>query len=41
VIAALRPYAEAGVTDVCIRFAGEGQLAQLERFTHDVLPAFR
>ena len=41
VIAALRAYAEAGVTDVCIRFAGDGQLAQLERFTRDVLPAFR
>jgi len=41
VIAALQPYAAAGVTDLCIRFAGDGQLAQLERFTTEVLPAFR
>jgi alkanesulfonate monooxygenase SsuD/methylene tetrahydromethanopterin reductase-like flavin-dependent oxidoreductase (luciferase family) len=39
VIAALRRYAEAGVTDLCIRFVGDGQLAQLERFTEEVLPA--
>ncbi len=41
VIAALRRYADAGVTDLCIRFVGDGQLAQLERFTKEVLPAFR
>jgi hypothetical protein len=39
VIAALRRYADAGVTDLCIRFVGDAQLAQLERFTADVLPA--
>jgi alkanesulfonate monooxygenase SsuD/methylene tetrahydromethanopterin reductase-like flavin-dependent oxidoreductase (luciferase family) len=41
VIAALRRYADAGVTDLCVRFVGDDQLAQLERFTRDVLPAFR
>jgi alkanesulfonate monooxygenase SsuD/methylene tetrahydromethanopterin reductase-like flavin-dependent oxidoreductase (luciferase family) len=41
VIAALRRYADAGVTDLCIRFVGDGQLAQLERFTKEVLPALR
>ncbi|HEV8616191.1 MAG TPA: LLM class flavin-dependent oxidoreductase [Methylomirabilota bacterium] len=39
VIAALRRYAAAGVSDLCIRFAGDDQLAQLERFTAEVLPA--
>jgi alkanesulfonate monooxygenase SsuD/methylene tetrahydromethanopterin reductase-like flavin-dependent oxidoreductase (luciferase family) len=39
VIEALRGYAAAGVTDLCIRFVGDEQLAQLERFTTDVLPA--
>ena len=39
VIGALRRYADAGVTDLCIRFVGDGQLAQLERFTEEVLPA--
>jgi alkanesulfonate monooxygenase SsuD/methylene tetrahydromethanopterin reductase-like flavin-dependent oxidoreductase (luciferase family) len=41
VIEALQRYAAAGATDLCIRFAGDGQLAQLERFTTDVLPALR
>ena len=41
VIAALGQYAAAGVTDLCIRFIGDDQLAQLERFTTDVLPALR
>jgi alkanesulfonate monooxygenase SsuD/methylene tetrahydromethanopterin reductase-like flavin-dependent oxidoreductase (luciferase family) len=41
VIAALRRYAAAGVTDLCIRFAGDDQLPQLERFTEEVLPALR
>jgi hypothetical protein len=29
------------VTDLCIRFAGEDQAAQLEQFIAEVLPAFR
>jgi alkanesulfonate monooxygenase SsuD/methylene tetrahydromethanopterin reductase-like flavin-dependent oxidoreductase (luciferase family) len=41
VIAALRRYADAGATDLCIRFVGDDQLAQLERFTREVLPAIR
>ena len=41
VIAALRRYAAQGVTDLCIRFVGDDQLAQLERFTTEVLPALR
>ena len=41
VIAALRSYAAAGVTDLCIRFVGDDQLAQLERFTAEVFPALR
>jgi len=41
VIAALRRYDAAGATDLCIRFAGNDQLAQLERFTAEVLPALR
>ena len=39
VLEALRRYAGAGVTDLCIRFAGDDQLAQLSRFTEEVLPA--
>jgi alkanesulfonate monooxygenase SsuD/methylene tetrahydromethanopterin reductase-like flavin-dependent oxidoreductase (luciferase family) len=39
VIAALQTYAKAGVTDLCIRFVGNDQLAQLDRFTAEVLPA--
>ena len=31
--------AAAGVTDLCLRFAGDDQLAQMERFTAEVLPA--
>jgi alkanesulfonate monooxygenase SsuD/methylene tetrahydromethanopterin reductase-like flavin-dependent oxidoreductase (luciferase family) len=38
VIAALRRYAEAGVTDLCLRFVGEDQFQQFERFTAEVLP---
>ena len=34
----LRRYQAAGVTDLCIRFAGEDQLAQLEQFIEGVLP---
>jgi alkanesulfonate monooxygenase SsuD/methylene tetrahydromethanopterin reductase-like flavin-dependent oxidoreductase (luciferase family) len=41
VIAALRRYAAAGVTDLCLRFVGDDQLEQLDRFTADVLPALR
>ena len=38
VVTALRRYAAFGVTDLCIRFAGDDQLAQMERFTAEVLP---
>ena len=41
VIDALRRYAAAGVTDLCIRFVGDDQRAQLERFTAEVLPRLR
>ena len=36
----LKRYEKAGVTDICIRFAGTDQLPQLEKFIRDVLPAF-
>jgi hypothetical protein len=39
VIAALRGYVEAGATDLCIRFAGDDQLDQLDRLTAEALPA--
>jgi alkanesulfonate monooxygenase SsuD/methylene tetrahydromethanopterin reductase-like flavin-dependent oxidoreductase (luciferase family) len=39
VIEALRRYAAAGANDLCIRFIGDDQLPQLERFTREVLPA--
>ena len=39
VITALNRYADAGVTDLCLRFVGDDQLKQLERFTAEVLPA--
>src|SRR5262245_15000168 len=41
VIEALGRYASAGATDLCIRFVGDDQLAQLERFTTEALPALR
>jgi len=41
VLAALGRYAEAGVTDLCLRFVGLDQEAQLERFTNRVWPALR
>jgi alkanesulfonate monooxygenase SsuD/methylene tetrahydromethanopterin reductase-like flavin-dependent oxidoreductase (luciferase family) len=41
VIAALRRYGEAGATDLCVRFVGDDQLVQLERFSRDVLPHLR
>jgi alkanesulfonate monooxygenase SsuD/methylene tetrahydromethanopterin reductase-like flavin-dependent oxidoreductase (luciferase family) len=40
VIASLKRYEAAGVTDLAIRFAGADQLPQLERFIRDVAPAF-
>src|SRR5262245_45450331 len=39
VIGALRRYQAAGATDLCIRFVGDDQQAQLERFTAEVLPS--
>jgi hypothetical protein len=39
VVGALRRYADAGVTDLCVRLVGDDQQAQLERFTKEVLPA--
>jgi alkanesulfonate monooxygenase SsuD/methylene tetrahydromethanopterin reductase-like flavin-dependent oxidoreductase (luciferase family) len=39
VIDVLARYRAAGVTDLCIRFAGDDQLAQLEQFIEAVLPA--
>ena len=41
VIESLSRYAAAGVTDLCLRFVGDDQQAQLERFTAEVLPALR
>ena len=41
VIGALQRYAAAGVTDLCLRFIGDDQLTQVERFTAEVLPALR
>jgi len=41
VIDTLKRYEAAGVTDLCIRFAGTDQVAQLEQFIHEVIPAFR
>jgi alkanesulfonate monooxygenase SsuD/methylene tetrahydromethanopterin reductase-like flavin-dependent oxidoreductase (luciferase family) len=41
VIKTLRRYAEVGVTDLCVRFVGDDQMPQLERFTREVLPALR
>ena len=40
VIDTLKCYEAAGVTDLCIRFAGTDQIAQLEQFIHEVVPAF-
>jgi alkanesulfonate monooxygenase SsuD/methylene tetrahydromethanopterin reductase-like flavin-dependent oxidoreductase (luciferase family) len=40
VISALKQYEAAGVTDLCIRFSGEDQRQQLDRFSREVLPAF-
>jgi alkanesulfonate monooxygenase SsuD/methylene tetrahydromethanopterin reductase-like flavin-dependent oxidoreductase (luciferase family) len=41
VVAALDRYAVAGVSDLCIRFVGDDQLAQFERFTTEVWPALQ
>jgi alkanesulfonate monooxygenase SsuD/methylene tetrahydromethanopterin reductase-like flavin-dependent oxidoreductase (luciferase family) len=41
VIELLGRYAAAGVTDLCVRFIGNDQQAQLERFSAEVLPAVR
>ena len=41
VVDALSRYATAGVTDLCVRFVGDDQQAQLARFTAEVLPALR
>jgi len=40
VIEVLRRYERAGVTDLCVRFAGTDQLAQLGKFVAEVLPTF-
>ena len=41
VIDTLKRYESAGVTDLCIRFAGADQVQQVERFIREVAPAFR
>jgi hypothetical protein len=41
VITALRRYGDAGVTDLCLRFADHDGQRQLQRFTNEVLPALR
>ena len=41
VVETIRRYAAAGATDLCIRFVGNDQMAQLDRFTAEVLPAVR
>lgn len=40
VVDTLKRYEAAGVTDLCVRFAGTDQRAQLEQFIRDVVPAF-
>jgi hypothetical protein len=40
VIDTLKRYEAAGVTDLCIRLVGTDQVAQLEQFMHEVVPAF-
>ena len=39
VIDVIRRYEAAGVTDLCVRLVGEDQVAQLEQFIGEVLPA--
>lgn len=41
VIDVLKRYEAAGVTDLCVRLVGEDQVAQLEWFIRDVLPALK
>ena len=41
VVDTLKLYEAAGVTDLCVRFAGTDQVAQLEQFIGEVAPAFR
>jgi alkanesulfonate monooxygenase SsuD/methylene tetrahydromethanopterin reductase-like flavin-dependent oxidoreductase (luciferase family) len=41
VIDTLKRYEALGVSDLCIRFVGEDQVAQLEQFISGVLPAFK
>ena len=41
VVESLQRYAAAGITDLCLRFVGDDQQAQLERFTAEVLPRLR
>jgi alkanesulfonate monooxygenase SsuD/methylene tetrahydromethanopterin reductase-like flavin-dependent oxidoreductase (luciferase family) len=36
----LKRYQVAGVTDLCIRFAGTDQVSQLEQFIDEVVPAY-
>jgi len=40
VVETLKLYEAAGVTDLCVRFAGTDQIAQFEQFIRDVAPAF-
>ena len=40
VIDTLKRYEAAGVTDLCVRFAGTDQVEQLEQFIREVVPAF-
>jgi alkanesulfonate monooxygenase SsuD/methylene tetrahydromethanopterin reductase-like flavin-dependent oxidoreductase (luciferase family) len=41
VLTALHRYDAAGVTDLCLRFVGDDQLAQFDRFTAEALPGLR
>ena len=41
VVDVIRRYEAAGVTDLCLRLVGDDQVAQLERFISDVLPALK
>ena len=41
VIDVLKRYEAAGVTDLCVRLVGDDQVAQLEQFIADVLPALQ
>ena len=40
VVDTLRRYQAAGVTDLCVRFGGTDQVAQMEAFVQEVVPAF-